>query len=1022
MNQRFLRLLIPAVCIMGLVISGVFLAPDETLDPDLRLTGEEFSAYTEFSSTENYQDSLLTPASFHQPTQKSRPWLVWYWPGTDIDLRQAIQELTWIAEQGFGGVEIQVTGKGIPISERKGQFRDPQWIYLLRQISLKAHHFGLEVDWVIGPGIPSEYTRGQHGLTWGESHIRGDQTVSFPLPTPNIPLGHRLATILNRDEIQDENWITWQPDSSKLLGVWAGKPRSDQRSATFWTTTDITQLDPDSTWSVIDWVKGDSLIGWNAPKGPWKIIAVYETDLGISPFHSVAAFKESAIDPYSGSDLSHGLKSHPAFVAFPGDSLSGRAIRTQLQSPTADRLLPESTSSIPGIDTFATSLLPLLLAEPMVHHSSASRLALNSLPEYQLSDKDQAFQEVYEDWLVSLQLPQAIDSLTNTVHRSGYASKLVLNDWNRGWFDIAAQVDIPAFDSHIAGGNRLAASMVCDGAYFGEKKHVTAYVGQVPDMAYANSPQLLKTQIDRAIFAGATEIAIHGKPLTHYTDNTLWDPATTHGLLGINQGGQYDEENPFHTWWPGLWEYTSRLQYLSQLGKRQTDLLILYPFSDFPSTAVDSIFSLIQDPLPESLHWDRLSTLTKSLLERKTDSLVSWLQSMKPFIQSLEESGYSWSWMSEKGMEDLAKGTESLNAHYPEVKALIIGERGSVRLQTAEAIESIHREMSLPIFLLGKDRPAARELIRPDSANLILAHIFRSFELPFPINNGSQLIQRLKSAGLSPSLAFTSPSPSIRQKTQRMKDGSRLLWLLNLKDAPASISIVFGDNEGWILDPETGFASPFNPNAEGITTVSLSQYENKIIWLGKDLLWPDSFVRAPSLAKSPWLEQLPGATFETLDSWEWAVDYPKESPEILILPDTGLWDWREDEALQFYQGEVSYTLDLKVDQQELASGIILDLGEVFDAAEVQVNTHSLPVVSWAPFRYNISDYLHPGLNTIQIWVTNARRNEKIGARINGEENTTWSLGVEEELTPAGMLGPVQIWRIPQPGKALDPEM
>lgn len=1022
MNQRFLRLLIPIVCIMGLISLGVFLTPDETTDPDLRLSEEEFSPSSGFYSAENYQDSLLNPGSFYQPSQDNRPWLVWYWPGTDVNLPQAVKELTWIADQGFGGVEIQVTGKGIPVTERAGQFRDPQWIFLLRQISLKAQQFGLEIDWVIGPGIPSEHSRGQHGLTWGESHIRGDQTVSFRLPQPQKPLGHRLASILNKEEIQDENWISWQPDSSRLLGVWAGKPRSDQRSATFWTTTDVIQFDPDSTWSIIDWVKGDSLIKWNAPKGPWKIIALYETDLFTSPFHAVTSFRESVIDPYSGKDLSKGIKTHPALQAIPSDSLVGRAIRTQLQSPIADRLLPENTMPVYGSDTFETSIFPLLLAQPLVHHRGASAISLSRTAEYQLSTRDDAFQNHYEDWLVSQQLKAGIDSLTSTIHYAGYASKFVLNDWDRGWFDGASQIDIPGFDSHISNGNRTGASLVCDGAYFGGNKTVTAYIGQVPNMAFGNTPQLLKTQIDRAIFTGATEIAVHGKPYQHFTNSTEWDPATSHGLMNINHGGQYNASNPFHPWWPSLWNYAARLQYLSQLGRQQTDLLILYPFTAFPTMAVDSMFSLIQNPLPENIHWNRLSTLSQSLLERKPDSLISWLRAVKPFLQSLEEHGYSWSWMSEKGMTELADGKRSVSALYPELKALIIPERGSVRLTTANAIDRLHSEQDLPVFLLGADRPTARELIKPDSSNMMVAHLFRSFELPYPINTGAQLIQSLVSAKLTPDLAFTSPSPSIRQRSQVMKDGSRLFWLLNLSETPGAVSIVFGDQQGLILDPETGFAERFQPNPGGVTTINLSQYENKIIWLENSVQWPDSILRPPSWSKTPWLGQLPGATFEPLDTWEWTVDYPKETPQIMALPDTGLWDWREDGVLKFYHGEVSYTLDLKFEKQELEKEIILDLGVVYDAVEVQVNTHSLPIISWAPFRYQISEYLHPGMNTLQIWVTNARRNEKIGAFILGETTTTWSKGEESELKPAGMLGPVQLWRIPRPREQEVPEM
>lgn len=1020
MNQRLLRLLIPAICFVGLVISGVFLIPDTTKDlvwdQDFQFVRTDDTVLQAAIPLDNWKDSLLNPSTFSNPSRRNSPWLVWYWPGTDVNLPQTIKELTWIADQGFGGVEIQVTGKGIPVAERQGQFRDPKWIFLLQQVSHTAQQFGLEIDWVFGPGIPAVISRGQQGLTWGESHIRGDQETSFLLPQPNTPVGHRLSTILNRDETQDNTWSQWHPDSSRLLGVWAGKPRSDQRSAAFWSTTDFIQLDPDSTWSLSEWVRGDSIVKWPAPKGPWKVIAVYETDLSVSPYHSLTSFRETVIDPYSPIDLQKGLSSHPAFLAYPQDSFAGRAIRARFQLPVADRLIPETTQGIPGVDSFEKSLFPLLLSKPLAHHAGATRLQINRQSEYSLSEVDQSFEQHYEDWLVTQQLPTAIKAMNQTIQTRGYASKLVVNDWDRGWFDMASSIDIPAFDSHISDGHRLAASLVCDGAYFGGKSHITAYVGEVPDMAYSNTPQLLKAQIDRAIFTGATEIAVHGKPYRHYTGQVEWDPATTHDLLEVNHGGQYDQANPFHRWWPKLWKYTSRIQYLSQLGTQQTDVLVLFPFAEFPTSTVDSIFSLVEPPVRDDLHWNRLSTLSRRLLERQTDSLALWLNSVKPFLQSLEDNGYSWSWMSETGIVQLAGGIRSIDSLYPGLKAFLIPEGGSVRLATAEAINRLHTDSHLEVYLLGKKRPAARELYKPDSSNMMVTHLFRSFELPFPISTGPQLIQWLNSADLRPDLAFTNPSTSIRQRSQLLPDGSRILWLMNAGDQPGSVSIVFGNKTGWLLDPETGFASEFTPDPTGVSSLSLSQYETKIIWLGNMLTWPDSLIQDVSPSQIPWLEQLEGATFEPLNSWEWAIDYPKESPEILVLPDTGLWDWREDELLQFYQGEVSYTIDLKLNSAELESVIILDLGSVYDAVELQVNTHSLPLIAWAPYRYQISDYLHPGLNTVQIWVTNTRRNKKIGDRIDGKENMNWNRGREEDLTQSGMLGPVQLWRIPRVGQ------
>lgn len=1026
MNQRFLRLFLPAVCVVGMVISGVFLIPDGTEDliweSELQLLEQEGTLFQSDFSQERWSDSILDPQAFFQPSGQDKPWLVWYWPGTEVRLPQALEELTWIAEQGFGGVEIQITGKGISPFNRKAQFRDPRWLFLLEQVSYSAQQHGLEVDWVFGPGIPASVSRGHHGLTWGELHIRGNQEVSCLLPPPNVPLGHRLASVLTRDAIQDNSLSRWQPHSSELLGVWAGKPIVDERSAAFWNTADFIALDPDSTWSLMDWVRGDSLVDWSAPTGSWKIIAVYETDLSTTPYYSVASFEETVIDPYSAEDLQLGMSNHPAYLAIPRGTYTSRAIRTELQMPAADRLLPASGRQFFETDGLPHSLFPLLLAKPLADHAGADRIDLHRQREYKVSEMDELFEQYYEDWMVSQQLPQAVAALSQTINRSGYASKLVLNDWNKGWFDMAREVDIPGFDSHIADGNRLAASLICDGAHYGGKAHVTSYVGEVPEMAYSNTPQLLKVQIDRSIFTGATEIAVHGKPYRYVTDGEAWDPATTHGLHEVNHGGQYTQEDPFHRWWPTLWEYTSRLQYLSKLGTPQTDVLIVYPFSEFPTEKVDSAFSLIASPVSDELHWNRLSILSQTLLDRQHDSLSTWIQRVTPFIQELEEHGYTWSWMSERSLYNMTTEDASLATRFPGLQALLIPEGGSMRLRTAEAITALHQRDDLEIFLLGTDRPSIRELHKPDSSALVLAQRLQLFELPFPITSGSQLIQWLRATDLVPGYIFTNPSRYVRQRRQLLADGSMLLWLLNLSEHSNSVSIACGDQGGWILDPESGSASKFTPDQTGISTFSLSQYENKIIWLGQEAAWPDSLQRDISPARIPRLAQVEEANFATLDKWEWAIDDPIASPEIRLLPDTGLWDWRADESLLFYQGEISYTIDLPLTEEELQSLLIMDLGEVFDAVELQVNTHSLPLVAWAPYRFLINDYLHPGLNTIQIWVTNSARNRKIGDKIEGKANMNWCSGEEEALGPAGLLGPVQLWRIPDPAGREKPGM
>jgi hypothetical protein len=94
----------------------------------------------------------------------------------------------------------------------------------------------------------------------------------------------------------------------------------------------------------------------------------------------------------------------------------------------------------------------------------------------------------------------------------------------------------------------------------------------------------------------------------------------------------------------------------------------------------------------------------------------------------------------------------------------------------------------------------------------------------------------------------------------------------------------------------------------------------------------------------------------------------------------------------------------------------LDLGEVRDIAEVTMN--GKPVgYSWAPpYRLDITNDLHPGLNKIEIAVTNEWTSRQIGdSRVPEAErvlppyvplfgNATGPLGRPQVLEESGLLG------------------
>ena len=83
----------------------------------------------------------------------------------------------------------------------------------------------------------------------------------------------------------------------------------------------------------------------------------------------------------------------------------------------------------------------------------------------------------------------------------------------------------------------------------------------------------------------------------------------------------------------------------------------------------------------------------------------------------------------------------------------------------------------------------------------------------------------------------------------------------------------------------------------------------------------------------------------------------------------GLGRW-EDFGLATYSGVGVYRQDVTLTAEEAGRRSELDLGQVHVSAEVLVNGRSAGIRVAAPFRFDLSELLHPGDNTIEVRVAN----------------------------------------------------
>jgi hypothetical protein len=98
------------------------------------------------------------------------------------------------------------------------------------------------------------------------------------------------------------------------------------------------------------------------------------------------------------------------------------------------------------------------------------------------------------------------------------------------------------------------------------------------------------------------------------------------------------------------------------------------------------------------------------------------------------------------------------------------------------------------------------------------------------------------------------------------------------------------------------------------------------------------------------------------------------------MPKLASWTGSADAGVKYFSGSATYTKAIEVPAAWLRPGrrIYLDLGKVRDIAEVSLN--GKPVgFTWAPpYRLDITAALHPGLNQLDIAVTNQWTNRQIG--------------------------------------------
>ena len=150
----------------------------------------------------------------------------------------------------------------------------------------------------------------------------------------------------------------------------------------------------------------------------------------------------------------------------------------------------------------------------------------------------------------------------------------------------------------------------------------------------------------------------------------------------------------------------------------------------------------------------------------------------------------------------------------------------------------------------------------------------------------------------------------------------------------------------------------------------------------------------------------------------WDVRFPPDrgAPAEVRFEHLRSWTRSPDDGVKYFSGTATYAMDVTIPADALAPGsrVELDLGEVREIAELIVNGQAAGGVLWKmPYRADITGALQPGVNRLEVRVTNLWPNRMIGDLQPGAARTyTFTdfrpFTKDSPLLESGLLGPVRL--------------
>ncbi len=157
----------------------------------------------------------------------------------------------------------------------------------------------------------------------------------------------------------------------------------------------------------------------------------------------------------------------------------------------------------------------------------------------------------------------------------------------------------------------------------------------------------------------------------------------------------------------------------------------------------------------------------------------------------------------------------------------------------------------------------------------------------------------------------------------------------------------------------------------------------------------------------------------------WKLSFPENwgAPSSIELDKLISWTEHEDKGINYFSGTATYENSFTVSKEFIdgKKAINMDLGEVYDVAEILVNGKSAGILWTKPYQLNVQDLVKEGENKLEVKITNLWINRLTGdidlpegekfCKTNVPAVTDPDTGYGDltwRIQTSGLLGPVNI--------------